>query len=324
MAQKQDKIKTAALLINMGGPENLSEVRGFIRRLFSDPHIIRMPQPMRGILSAIMAYTRAPKVRKHYQLIGGSSPLKKWTSRQAELVSDRLSVEAEAMPVAVAYSYSQPSVLQAMEALTQDGIENIIAVPLYPHFSDATLGSIYADIDFAGRRLRIMDRIKTIRPFYDDPRYIRSSADMLNLALPKVDRARKFRVIFSAHALPQSFIDKGDPYRQQVEKTVSLICEQVPLNDWVLSFQSKIGPVKWMQPSTIETVKQAAEDGITQIVIMSIGFVCDHVETLYELDIELAAIAREAGIKTSIRAGVFNDYPPFANMLASLIREAIS
>jgi len=308
----------------MGGPEDQSQVREFIRRLFNDPYIINMPQPFRGLLSSIIAYTRAPRVKSHYQLIGGGSPLKKWTSRQAQLVSDRLSVEAEAMPVAVAYSYSKPSVLEAVAELKKNGVEHIIAMPLYPHFSEATLGSIYADIESAGRRLGMAGNIKTVPAFYDDPRYIRSSADMLNLALPQVDRTRKFRVIFSAHALPQSFIDKGDPYRKQVEKTVELILEQVPVSDWALGFQSKIGPVKWMQPSAIDTVKQAGADGHTQVIIMSIGFVCDHIETLYELDIELAEIAREAGIKKFIRAGVFNDYPPFADMLASLIRGALA
>jgi protoporphyrin/coproporphyrin ferrochelatase len=131
-------------------------------------------------------------------------------------------------------------------------------------------------------------------------------------------------VIFSVHALPQSFIDRGDPYRKQIEETVSRVVEQVGLDNWTLSFQSKIGPVKWMQPATIETVRQTVGDGIKQIVVVPIGFVCDHIETLYELDIELAQIAREAGIERFVRAEVFNDYPPFADMLASLVREAVA
>jgi len=308
----------------MGGPANLNEVSQFMYNLFNDPHIMGTPQPFRSLFARIITAFRIRNIRKHYALIGDGSPLRKWTARQAELVSARLRGKFPGLIVKEAYSYSPPSIMTAISELVQSGVDTITALPLYPHYATATLGSIYSDLEEARRKFELGSRLRIMRPFFDDPGYITLSAELFKEALAKIDARKPYHVVFSAHALPQSFIDKGDPYRQQVERTVELICKQVPLEGYSISFQSKIGPVTWMRPSTIETVKGIGHRDIRQVIIMPIGFVCDHIETLYELDIELAGYAREAGIEKFIRAAVPNDHRAFIEMLASHIEEEMT
>jgi ferrochelatase len=313
--------KTAAMLINMGGPSDLGEVRTFLYRLFNDSHIIHWPQPFRGLLARIISTTRAPGVKRHYNLIGGGSPLKSWTNRQAQKVQTILSDRYPGVAVEAAYSYSIPRISDAFRKLASAGYNNIVACPLYPQYSIATLGSVYDDLERGRRKYRLGKSLKIVPPFFENPRYISATVQALKEAIDKVDAGQKYHLVFSAHALPQSYIDKGDPYRRQIERTVELILKEHPLDNYSLSFQSKIGPVAWMKPSTIETVRQIARDGIRQIVVVPVGFVCDHIETLYELDIELAAIAKESGIDKFIRARVFNDDDSFIRLLVSLIEE---
>jgi protoporphyrin/coproporphyrin ferrochelatase len=307
----------------MGGPAKLNEVSQFMYNLFNDPHIMGMPRPFRSLLARIITIFRIRNIRKHYALIGGGSPLRKWTVRQAELVSARLQSRFPGLMVKEAYSYSPPSITTAILELVQSDVYGIIALPLYPHYATATLGSIYSDLEEARKKFELGNCLRITHPFFDNPGYIALCSEFLKEALAKIDVSKPYHVIFSAHALPQSFIDKGDPYRQQVERTVELILKQVPLEGYSLSFQSKIGPVTWMKPSTIETVKEIGHRNIRQVIIMPIGFVCDHIETLYELDIELAGYAKDADIEKFIRAAVPNDHEAFIEMLASLIAEAM-
>ena len=317
-------MKKAALIINMGGPAELREVSRFMYNLFNDPHIMGAPQPFRSLFARIITALRIRNIKKHYALINGGSPLRKWTTRQAALVFARLQGKFPGLIVKEAYSYSPPSIMAAISELVQSGVDTIAALPLYPHYATATLGSIYSDLEEAREKFDLGNRLRITRPFSDDPGYISLSAEFLKEALARVDVSKPYHVIFSAHALPQSFIDKGDPYRQQVERTVELICKQVLLEGYSLAFQSKIGPVTWMRPSTLETVREIGHRGIRQVIIMPIGFVCDHIETLYELDIELSGYAKEAGIEKFIRAAVPNDHGAFIEMLASHIEEAMT
>jgi ferrochelatase len=313
--------RTAVILINMGGPRGLDKVRPFMFNLFNDRHIMDMPQPVRAFVAQMIVAIRTPNVKHHYSLIGGGSPLMQWTECQASLVEEGLKEQSPRLTAQFAYSYIEPSVATAMAAALESGAERIIAVPLYPYYSISTLGSIYTDLEKARGKYKLGDNLKIIRPFYDDPLFIEGIIESLQGALRQIDLSRPFYVQFSAHALPQSFIAKGDPYRMQVERTVAVLLERFPVENHTLSFQSKIGPVAWMKPSTIETVQRLGREGVKQLVVMPLGFVCDHIETLYELDIELAGIARKAGIEKFARGGVFNDHPKFISLLKSLIEE---
>ena len=314
-------LRIGVLLINMGGPENLGEVRGFIRNLFLDPHIIEKSKLFRKFLAFIISTFRSKKEKKHYQAIGGGSPLKQWTSLQAEKTGKKLSERKNNMVFRTAYSYSEPHIGEALAELSTMNLDRILAFPLYPQYSKATLGSIYSDLAEANRMLKLSGNLITLPPFYEHRGYIESSVDMLERALMKIDTSKPYHVIFTAHALPQKLIEQGDPYGMHVSRTVYLILRRFPVENYTIAFQSKIGPVKWMQPSTIETVQEVARQGIKQLLVMPIGFVCDHIETLYELDIELAGIAKKAGVETFVRANVFNDDDSFIEFMANYIEE---
>jgi ferrochelatase len=321
--KKADKksIKAAFILINMGGPENQDEVKDFMRSLFHDPHIIEKSKLTRSFLSWMLSTFRTPKVKKHYAAIGGGSPLKKWTGIQAEKTAAILNSKYPNLIHKTAYSYSNPTIGETIAELSQLKLAKIIAFPLYPQYSRATLGSIYSDLSNANRILKLAGKLITQPPFYEDHAYIECTAKLIRSALEKIDQSQPYHVLFSAHALPQKLIEAGDPYGMQIDRTIYLLLKRLSIEDYTISFQSKIGPVKWMQPSTIETVKEIGRRGIKQLLVVPIGFVCDHIETLYELDIELAEIAKKSGIENFVRADVFNDDDCFIEFLASHIEE---
>lgn len=317
-------MKTAVVFINMGGPESGAEVKGFIKKLFLDPHIISAPALIRKLLACFISTIRAPKIREHYRAIGGGSPLKRWTTKQAESVQAKLNDKFEQFSIQTAYSYSSPLISEKLSKLMQEKYDKIIVLPLYPQFSNATLGSIYDDLAQANKKLNIGHKLTTLPPFYEEPGYIQASAGMLISALEKIDQKKPYHVVFTAHALPESLIKKGDPYGRQIAQTVFKILEKHPLENYTIAFQSKIGPIKWMQPSTVDTIRELGKQGIGQVVVVPIGFVCDHIETLYELDIELCEIAVKAGIDTFVRADVFNDNEMFIDFLAEYIERVLS
>lgn len=308
----------------MGGPSDPGAVRPFLFRLFSDRRVMDMPQPFRSFVALMISTFRAPKVKKRYAQIGGGSPLMKWTGLQAQKVERLLREKHAQASVGVAYSYIEPSIETAVSRFAKAGYEKIIAMPLYPHYSFSTLGSIFGELE----RARIMHRLGTklviCAPFYKDERYIKLSADLLGEALAQIDMAKPFKVVITAHALPESFLLKGDPYKLQLEKNAALLACRAGLEEYILAFQSKVGPVEWMKPSTVETIREVGKSGIKQVVVVPMGFVCDNIETLHELDIELKEIAEESGIETFVRAGVFNDSDLFASFLADYIGEAAS
>jgi ferrochelatase len=316
-------MKAAIVLINMGGPENPGEVRGFIRRLFLDPHIIDAPGLVREFLAWMISAMRAPKIKKHYKLIGGGSPLKKWTALQGKKTSAKLAGKYPNLIFKEAYSYSSPTIAETYEELAELDLERIIALPLYPQFSQATLGSIYHDLAAANMKHKFGKKLFTLPPFYEHEGYLETTAYFLKQALAKTDNDKPYHVVFTAHALPQSLVDKGDPYGRQIEKTIELVLKRVPLENYTISYQSKIGPVKWMQPATVDTIERLGGEGVKQVVVAPIGFVCDHIETLYELDIELAEIAAKAGIESFIRGDVFNDAEMFIDFLAGYVEEGL-
>ena len=318
-------IRATALFINMGGPKRLGDVARFMFNLFNDPHIINLPQPLRSLIACSVCAGRLKSVRKNYQAIGGSSPIFCWTELQAKKTIGKLTARFPHLTYRLAYSYADPFIKSMIGELARDEPERIVVVPLYPYYSIATLGSMYSDIEQARRTYGLADKLKIVPPYYDDDLYIEGTVRLLRDALAKMDKTQSFRVIFTAHSLPvSSIIKKGDPYRQQVESTVPRILERVPLEHVVLAFQSKIGPVEWMGPSTIDTVRQTGRLGYKQVLVMPLGFTCDHIETLDELDIGLAQTAREAGIETFVRGPVFNDHDLFIELLAKYVTAGLS
>lgn len=315
--------KIAVVLINMGGPESESEIKPFIRDLLNDPFVNGMPGVLRSLLSWMISTTRAPKVAEHYRMIGGKSPLKDWTRQQAEKTRTLLKDDFNQIDTFDAYSYSYPGIVERMTEIANDDYDRIVAIPMYPQFARSTLGSVYNDLAQASKKLNLKGKLVTIPPFYNRGEYIDAKVTRLRKAMNQINTEKPYHVLFSAHALPESHIAKGDPYGQQINQTVIDVLEKYPLDNYTVCFQSKIGPVKWMQPATINSVKQVASEGVKQVVVMPVGFVCDHLETSYELDIELKEIAVETGIETFVRAEVFNDDDDFISLIGKMVHEVL-
>jgi ferrochelatase len=312
--------KTAVMLLQMGGPDSLDAVEPFLRNLFSDRDIIRLgPAFLQPVIARWIARRRAPKVEEQYEKIGGRSPIREFTQAQAAAMEERLGDGFRCFP---AMRYWRPSTIEALATVKKAGISRIVVLPLYPHYSRATTGSSCNEL----RRVLSLSKaefsVSLIKGFHDHPLYIRAVAGTIAEGLAGFAPGEEVTILFSAHSLPVSFIESGDPYLSQVEETVRLVMERFPGLRHELAFQSKAGPVKWLEPSTEESIARLAGSGCRNLLIVPISFVCDHIETLYEIDITYAALARERGIVNFRRAPSLNTDPLFIDCLAELVRKS--
>ncbi|HJQ71230.1 MAG TPA: ferrochelatase [Blastocatellia bacterium] len=327
---KQDQDRIGVLLFNLGGPETLADVKPFLYNLFSDPDIIRLPwRALQKPLAWIISTSRHKKSRGYYAQIGGGSPLRKITDEQARALEGALArrgVEAKAY---VGMRYWKPFTEEAIAQIEADGIKRLVVLPLYPQFSISTTGSslnlmkaIFAENGARGLRVSV------IESWQDDPRYINALARMVReeLAAFPDQSPSATHVVFSAHSVPVSYIEAGDPYLDQTRQTVGLVMKQIGEDrPHTLSFQSKVGPVKWLRPSTDETIRRLAAEGVSQVLLVPVSFVSEHIETLYELDILYRHVAEETGLRHYRRVPALNCEPDFIDALANLVeREVLS
>lgn len=286
------KEKAGVILLNMGGPEKPADVAPFLYNLFSDRDIIRLgPRLLQKPLAWIIARKRAPKSLQTYNKIGGGSPLIKITNQQAQALQDALAGDDEYV-VTTAMRYWQPTATDALNYMAKQGIEKIIALPLYPHFSKATSGSSLADLRRAAAKRDVI--IKEIHGWPDSRLYVKCFADNIQKGLASFTTG-KVEVVYSAHSLPTSFINEGDPYLDQLHITIAAI-EEITGKTGRLCFQSRSGPVEWLSPSTPEMLELLAAEGCTNILMVPISFVSDHVETLYEINMLYRNMAAEKGM----------------------------
>lgn len=314
--------KTAVLLLQMGGPDSLDAVEPFLLNLFSDRDIIRLgPAFLQPVLARWIARRRAPKVEAQYEKIGGRSPIRELTAAQALALEEKLGQGFRCFP---AMRYWRPSTIEALAAVKKEGISRIFALPLYPQYSRATTGSSFNEL----RRVLALSGVKfpfsCIESFHNHPLYITALACTLEEGINFFPEGEEVTLLFSAHSLPVSFIESGDPYLSHVEETVQLVMEKFPKYPYHLAFQSKAGPVKWLEPSTEEAIARLATEGCRNLLMVPVSFVCDHIETLYEIDVTYAALAREQGIVRFHRAPSLNTSPLFVDCLADLVRTALS
>jgi ferrochelatase len=313
--------KTAILLLQMGGPDSLEAVEPFLLNLFLDRDIIRLgPAFFQPVLARWISRRRAPKVEAQYEKIGGRSPIRELTSAQALALEEKLGQGFRCFP---AMRYWRPSIIEALAAVKKEGISRIFALPLYPHYSRATTGSSFNEL----RRVLTLSGVKfsfsCIESFHNHPLYIAALARTLEEGLGFFPEGQDVTLLFSAHSLPVSFIESGDPYLSQVEETVRLVMERFPKYRYQLAFQSKAGPVKWLEPATEEAITRLAADGCKNMLMVPVSFVCDHIETLYEIDVTYAALAQEQGIANFRRSPSLNTSPLFIDCLADLVRTAL-
>jgi len=313
--------KTAVLLLQMGGPDSIDAVEPFLFNLFSDRDIIRIgPAFIQPLIARIIARRRAPKSAAFYALIGGSSPIRELTELQARALEGLLGPEFRCF---VAMRYWKPSTVEALAAVRREGITRVIALSLYPHFSRATTGSSINELKRVLGRAGVEFNVSYIDRFYDHPLYIEALTTRIEEGLAGFAGREGVHLLFSVHALPQSFIDGGDPYLNHIMETVRLVTERFDGLDFHLSFQSRAGPVKWLEPSTEEMLKKLAAAGCENLLVVPLSFVSDHIETLYEIDIQYAQEAAALGIGNFRRAPALNDSPLFIACLAELVLKSM-
>lgn len=324
---KPTKPKTGILLLNLGGPETQEDVHDFLLRLFSDKDLI--PLPAQSKLAPMIARRRTPKIQKQYQEIGGGSPIRRWTETQgAKMVEilDKLSPTTAPHKHYIGFRYAAPLTEDALFEMESDGIENAVAFTQYPQYSCSTTGSslnaIYKYYSqqkrSSGMRWSVIDRWPTHGGLID------AFAENTRKALEQFDAAERDDVVilFSAHSLPMSVVNRGDPYPAEVASTVSRVMEKLDhSNPYRLVWQSKVGPLPWLGPQTEDAIKGLAANGKRNIVLVPIAFTSDHIETLYELDIEyMGEVAKEAGVEKIVRAESLNDGKIFIDAMANLVK----
>ncbi|HVF88920.1 MAG TPA: ferrochelatase [Blastocatellia bacterium] len=324
-----DTERVGVLLFNLGGPETLDDVRPFLFNLFSDPDIIRLPiKAIQRPLAWLIAASRSKKSSGYYAQIGGGSPLRRITDEQARALKGALGRRGMDANVYVGMRYWTPFTEEALAQIERDRITHLAILPLYPQFSISTTGSslnrLREILSKSGYRPA---RTSVVCSWEADPGYISALARSVRDELARFpdQDPRKTYILFSAHSVPVSYIKEGDPYLDQIKATVAA-CMQLLGSERPhgLSFQSKVGPVKWLQPSTDEAVRKLASDEASQVLLVPVSFVSEHIETLYELDILYRDVAREAGIEHYRRAEALNCRPDFIDALAHLVEKAIS
>jgi protoporphyrin/coproporphyrin ferrochelatase len=315
--------RIGVVLFQLGGPDTLEAIEPFLFNLFCDPDIIDFPGARLGrrALAKLISSTRARKVQHHYSVIGGGSPIRRFTEQQARCLQLKLAESGLAAHCFVAMRYWHPFTSEAIEQLRAAHCQEVVLLPLYPQYSSTTTGSSLNE----WRRL-FQDGLPVhyIEPFYRHKLYLEALTEKIDETLARFPQPTRADLVFSAHSVPQAVIENGDPYQQQIEKTVELLlqCGGWP-NPHHLCYQSKIGASKWLQPSLRRTLRDLAAGGSREICVIPISFVSDHVETLGEIDHEAREEAYKLGIAQFEMTEGLNNSPTFIAALADLVKKAM-
>ncbi len=314
-------MKTAVILFNLGGPDSPESVRPFLQNLFSDPAIIRVPAPLRQIIAWLIAKRRTSEAQEIYHELGGGSPILPNTLQQAEALQQVLGDGFEVMPV---MRYWHPRAEDVIVKLKSDGCERVVLLPLYPQFSTTTTQSSFDEWQQQCKRQGLTLPTVSVGCYPDLAGFIEAQAELLSSVLLKKPQNTPFRVLFSAHGLPQKVVDDGDPYATHVERGARMIADRAGLKDgqWRVSYQSKVGPLKWLEPATDQEIRGAGEEG-TGIIVVPLAFVSEHSETLVELDIQYAELSQEVNLPFYLRVPTVSAHPLFIEGLAQLVKQAL-
>ena len=321
--------RLGVLLLNLGGPDKLEDVRPFLYNLFSDPELIRLPSPLlQAPLAWLISTLRFKKSQRNYKKIGGYSPLRQITEAQAEALRSQLQLNGHAVNVYIGMRYWHPFSEEAIAQIKKDKIEELVILPLYPQFSISTTGSSFHLLDRIWQLDPELQKIKyTVVPsWYDNSGYLQSMANLIAAKLDRVNNPSEAYIFFSAHGVPVSYIEEaGDPYQKEIETCAALIMQKLNRpNPYKLAYQSRVGPVEWLQPYTEAAISELAEQGVKELVVVPISFVSEHIETLEEIDIEYREIAEQAGIETFARVPAPDTDPAFIQALADIVLKALS
>jgi len=315
--------RIAVVLFNLGGPDGPEAVRPFLRNLFADPAIIRLPGPARLAAAELVSRLRERTAKANYAAMGGASPLNRETEVQARALESALIAQrpADEVRVFVAMRYWKPTVETVARAVAAFAPDETVLLPLYPQFSTTTTAS---SLEAWRSAYRGGGRQHAVCCYYDDPGLVAAHAGRIGEAWEAAGTPRDVRLLFSAHGLPESISSAGDPYRWQIERTSAAVAAALgPGWDWRVCYQSRVGPLKWIGPSTLEEIAAAGREGMG-VLVAPIAFVSEHVETLIELDRDYAAAAGRAGAAPYLRAAALGDHPAFITALARIAVAALS
>ena len=321
--------RVGVLLLNLGGPDKLEDVSPFLFNLFSDPEIIRLPfRWLQKPLAWFIASRRTKTSQENYKQIGGGSPLRRITEAQGEALKQQLQQLGQEAKIYIGMRYWHPYTEEAIALIAQDNIDNLVILPLYPQFSISTSGSSFRLLERLWQEDPNLQRLEyTVIPsWYKQPNYLQSMAELIRQELDQFPNPDEVHVFFSAHGVPKSYVEEaGDPYQQEIEECTALIMQTLNRpNVHTLAYQSRVGPVEWLQPYTEDALKELGAQGVKDLVVVPISFVSEHIETLQEIDIEYREIAEEAGIHNFRRVPAPNTHPVFIKALADLVIDALN
>jgi ferrochelatase len=315
--------RIAVVLFNLGGPDGPDAVRPFLRNLFSDPAILRVPSLLRRPLAAGIAGRRAVAAREIYAKLGGGSPLLANTIAQARALEEALA-DLGALRAFPCMRYWHPRADAVAGEVKSFAPERLVLLPLYPQFSTTTTASSAADWQASAKRAGLAVPTSAVCCYPTEPGFIAALAEGIRSALGALDATMRPRLLLTAHGLPERIVAAGDPYQRQVEETAAAVVRglAMPGLDARVCYQSRVGPLRWIGPATDEEIRCAGAER-RALVVAPIAFVSEHSETLVELDMEYAHLARESGVPAYRRAPTVSTAPPFIEGLAGLVRAAL-
>ncbi len=316
------------LLLNLGGPDQLEDVGPFLFNLFVDPEIIRLPFTwLQRPLAWFISTRRIKKSQENYRQIGGGSPLRRITEAQAQALQEQLQQKGQEARIYVGMRYWHPFTEEAIARIKRDRIDRLVILPLYPQFSISTSGSSFRLLERLWLEDPKLDRIEyTVIPsWYKQPGYLQSMAQLIAQELDQFSNPDQVHLFFSAHGVPRSYVDEaGDPYQQEIEECTALIMQTLNrANPHTLAYQSRVGPVEWLQPYTEDAIKELGAQGVEDLLVVPISFVSEHIETLQEIDIEYRELAEHSGIHNFRRVPALNTDPVFVEAMADLVIDAL-
>ena len=319
--------KIAIILFNLGGPDGLPAVQPFLFNLFNDKAIIGLPQPVRWFIARLISTRRAPIAQKIYEQLGGRSPLVPNTKKQADALQKVLQDRyvGDDVKCFMAMRYWHPMADEVAADVKAWDADEVILLPLYPQYSTTTSGSSIKDWERASKKAHLATITRGICCYPTDLGFISAVVERLKIALVEARNNLDIRILFSAHGLPRKIVDRGDPYKEAVERTAAAVMDQLdaPEFEWRVSYQSRVGPLEWIKPYTEDEIRLAGVEG-KGLIVVPIAFVSEHSETLVELDIEYRELAEEAGVTSYTRVGTVADDNLFINGLADLVSGARS
>ena len=319
-----DREKIAIILFNLGGPDSPKAIRPFLFNLFNDKAIIDIPNPFRWFLAQYISFKRAPIAREMYAHIGGRSPLLEQTEAQGAALETALR-DSHVARCFVAMRYWHPRASELIEDIKTFNPDRIVLLPLYPQYSTTTTASSVADWNTAAFNQALEKPTKRICCYPTEPGFISALVDLTKGRLAEVNENQSVRVLFSAHGLPKKIVDGGDPYQNHVERTCQAIVNGLNIDglDWSICYQSRVGKLEWIGPSTDQEIERAGKDG-KAVVVVPVAFVSEHSETLVELDLEYRELAERAGVKQYLRVPTVGTSPSFIDGLARLVRAGLA